>query len=176
MSFYFSPYSVDHKQSIMNQKIQVQDNQSVMSANKRPIKRCFLTVGATASFTSLIRAALSLQFLETLHRHNYTHLRIQYGKDGRKTFEDYVWVLPDDLKQKLDIDISGFDFRTDGLAEEMTAAKRGLTARSQELRSKKRNGDGTEKAQADVIEVGAEGCVISHAGRFHLYASTCFSL
>ncbi|KAK5075164.1 N-acetylglucosaminyldiphosphodolichol N-acetylglucosaminyltransferase catalytic subunit alg13 [Lithohypha guttulata] len=103
-------------------------------------KRCFVTVGATASFTSLIRAVLEPAFLETLHAQKYTELRIQYGKDGKKIFEDYIWVLPDDLKQKVQIEITGFDFRKDGLREEMLAARKG----------------GGQQ--------GAEGCVISHAG------------
>lgn len=104
-------------------------------------KRCFVTVGATASFTSLIRAVLEPAFLETLHAQKYTELRIQYGKDGKKIFEDYIWVLPDDLKQKVQIEITGFDFRKDGLREEMLTARKG----------------GGQQ--------GAEGCVISHAGK-----------
>lgn len=149
---------------MMGQNDQILQTETAMNADGRPIKRCFLTVGATASFTSLIRAALSPQFLEILYKHDYTHLRIQYGKDGRKIFEDHAWVLPEDLKQRLNIDISGFDFRTDGLAEEMTAAKKGLTAMESDSRRKKRTGDGTEKGQAEVIKAGVEGCVISHAG------------
>jgi len=108
-----------------------------------PIKRCFVTVGATASFTSLIRAVLEPQFLEALSQQNYTELRIQYGKGGKKTFDDYFWVLPDELKSSLGIAITGFDFDKDGLQEEMLAAKRVY---------------GKSKYQ------GVEGCAVSHAG------------
>lgn len=141
------------------------ETEITMKINDRdkPIKRCFITVGATASFTSLIRNALSTSFLETLHKHNYTHLRIQYGKDGQKVFEDYAWVLPDDLKQRLSIDISGFDFRKDGLKEEMLAAKRGLTVRGDN--PIKKTGNNEEDAETKEIKAGVEGCVISHAGK-----------
>ena len=111
--------------------------------NSSPTKRCFVTVGATASFTTLIRAVLELQFLEALRRQGYTELRVQYGKGGKKTFDDYTWLLPDEQKQKLGISITGFEFNKDGLQEEMLGAKRVY---------------GKSKHQ------GVEGCVISHAG------------
>ncbi|KAK5937480.1 N-acetylglucosaminyldiphosphodolichol N-acetylglucosaminyltransferase catalytic subunit alg13 [Knufia obscura] len=109
----------------------------------QPTKRCFVTVGATASFTSLIRAVLEPTFLEALGKEGYTELRMQFGKGGKKTFDDYSWVLPDELKQRLGISITGFDFNKDGLREEMLAAKRTY---------------GKSKY------AGVEGCVISHAG------------
>lgn len=110
----------------------------------QPTKRCFVTVGATASFTSLIRAVLEPTFLEALGKEGYTELRMQFGKGGKKTFDDYSWVLPDELKQRLGISITGFDFNKDGLREEMFAAKRTY---------------GKSKY------AGVEGCVISHAGK-----------
>lgn len=112
-------------------------------ADLRPTKRCLVTVGATAAFTSLIRTVLEQPFLESLRDQGYTELRVQYGKDGKKTFEDYLWVLSDDLKKRMNIAISGFDFDKNGLQEEMLAAKRVY---------------GRSKYQ------GVEGCVISHAG------------
>lgn len=112
-------------------------------ADARPPKRCFVTVGATASFTRLIRAVLEARFLDALAHQGYTELRVQYGKGGKKTFDDYFWVLPDELKTKLGIAITGFDFNKDGLQEEMLAAKR-VHKKSQYR--------------------GVEGCVISHAG------------
>lgn len=100
-------------------------------------KRCFVTVGATAAFIGLIRAVLEPTFLECLKKHGYTQLRIQYGKNGKKTFDDYFWVLSDE--QRAGIDITGFDFRKDGLKAEMLAVR------------------GRPN--------GSEGCVISHAGK-----------
>lgn len=112
-------------------------------ADARPPKRCFVTVGATASFTDLIRAVLEPQFLEALSQQGYTELRVQYGKGGNKTFDDYSWVLSDELRTRFGIAITGFDFNKDGLQEELLAAKR-VHGKSQYR--------------------GVEGCVISHAG------------
>lgn len=110
----------------------------------RPIKRCFVTVGATASFASLIQNVLQPSFLEALKAHDYTQLRIQYGKNGKKTFDDYHWVLSDDLKKSVGIEITGFEFNTSGLKEEMLGAKR---------------------VYSTSMTDGLEGCVISHAGQ-----------
>lgn len=110
-----------------------------------PTKRCFVTVGATASFTSLIQNVLQPTFLQALKQHKYTELRIQYGKNGKKTFDDYFWVLSDDFKESLGIQITGFEFNKTGLKEEVLAAKRVYTT-----------------SQMD----GVEGCVISHAGEY----------
>lgn len=103
----------------------------------RPQKRCFVTVGATAAFIGLIRAVLESSFLECLKTHGYTELRIQFGKNGKKTFDDYLWVLSDE--QRANINITGFDFKQNGLKDEMLAVR------------------GRPN--------GTEGCVISHAGK-----------
>lgn len=113
-------------------------------ATDNPTKRCFVTVGATASFIALIRKVLEPSFLVALQAQNYTQLRIQYGKDGKKTFDDYLWVLGEDIKKSSGIEITGFDFNINGLREEMLAAKRVYS---------------TSKMD------GLEGCVISHAGK-----------
>lgn len=115
----------------------------MMDSDPKPTKRCFVTVGATASFTRLVQNVLQPSFLEGLASQGYTQLRIQYGKNGKKTFDDYCWALDDRLKDQLGIEITGFDFDTGGLTEEMLAAKRVYT---------------TSKMD------GVEGCVISHAG------------
>lgn len=121
------------------------------NSKPKPMKRCFVTVGATASFISLIQKVLEPTFLEALRLHNYTELRIQYGKDGKKTFDDYCWLLGDELKQSLGIEITGFDFNKTGLKEEMLAAKRIYTRSTM---------------------AGLEGCVISHAGQY----TACYEL
>lgn len=98
-------------------------------------KICFVTIGATAAFDALIRAALSPLFLEALHSHSYTDLRLQYGKDGA--------TILDDFKARNGVthglNISGFAFNKQGLGVEMRAAKGGPN--------------------------GEEGVVISHAGK-----------
>jgi beta-1,4-N-acetylglucosaminyltransferase len=43
------------------------------------MKVCFVTTGATAPFTALIKAVLEPKSLETLLSQGYTHLLVQYG-------------------------------------------------------------------------------------------------
>ena len=104
----------------------------------KPRKVCFVTVGATASFDSLIMATLDPRFLEALKTHDYTDLRLQHGNDGQKMLEK-IGRSKDIMNEGVqDLTISGFDFNKQGLGSEMRAAK----------------GDGN----------GLEGVVISHAG------------
>ena len=101
-------------------------------------KRCFVTIGATAPFNSLVRACLEPEFHEALRKAGYTQLRIQYGdQNGQEVFNLYVEALKN---SKFDhgLDISGFAFKKEGLREEMRGVK-GLTPET-------------------------EGMVISHAG------------
>lgn len=105
------------------------------SEPSRPRKRCFVTIGATAPFDRLLQAVLAPTFLQTLVDHKYTELRIQYGKEGHAVFDQYMKSQPSSST----LDITGFGFKTEGLAEDMRAAKGG------------------------VVET-AEGAVISHAG------------
>lgn len=108
-------------------------------------KVCFVTVGATASFDSLIEATLSPQFLEALKTYHYTDLRLQYGNDGQKILEKFNSSKITMREGAHDLSIGGFDFNKQGLGSEMRAAK----------------GEGN----------GVEGVVISHAGT-HL--SLCY--
>jgi beta-1,4-N-acetylglucosaminyltransferase len=105
---------------------------------QRARKVCFVTIGATAAFDSLIKAALSPPFLGALQASGYTDLVLQHGEEGRAILEDFDatdWI---DIKATYGLTISGFDFKKQGLGQEMSAAKG-------------QNG-------------GAEGVVISHAG------------
>ena len=107
----------------------------MLSQKQKPQKVCFVTVGATASFDALIEATLSPPFLEALKKHDYTHLRLQHGKDGQKVLEGI-----DPARRGIqDLSISGFDFNKQGLGSEMRAAK----------------GEDDRR----------EGVVVSHAGR-----------
>lgn len=101
-------------------------------------KLCFVTIGATAAFDSLIKAVLSSEFLQRLHAFGYTDLRLQYGKDGYTILEDFRNRYGSKSEEEFGIHITGFDFNKIGLGSEMRAAK-GEGARS-------------------------DGVVISHAG------------
>ncbi len=111
---------------------------SIPVQTPRPQKVCFVTVGATASFDSLVKATLNPQFLESLKTHDYTDLRLQHGKDGEKVLEEFRRSKGTMGDAAQDLSISGFDFNKQGLGSEMRAAK----------------GEGND----------VEGVVISHAG------------
>lgn len=102
-------------------------------------KLCFVTIGATAGFDSLIRAVLSETFIQTLEAHSYTDLVVQYGKDENGVYRDFQEVIRDGSKTAGGLRIMGFGFNKVGLGQEMRAVKGGRD--------------------------GREGVVISHAGR-----------
>lgn len=102
-----------------------------------PRKVCFVTIGATASFASLIRTVLSPSFLTALEQQNYTDLLIQYGANGEALYAERMKHLQvSSFTSRLHI--KGFDLDQRGLAQWMRLAK---------------TGDG-----------GSEGIVVSHAG------------
>lgn len=107
-------------------------------ALERTPRTCFVTIGATARFDSLIQAVLSPPFLQSLHASGYTALILQHGTEGGRIYNDFVAANKAGSEGRHGLDISGFDFNKRGLGAEMQAAK-GRT--------------GT-----------AEGVVISHAG------------
>ncbi|KAJ5086805.1 hypothetical protein NUU61_008112 [Penicillium alfredii] len=86
------------------------------SAKSPTTKLCFVTVGATASFHGLLQQVLDLHFLATLSQFGYTHLLIQYGRDGRSVFETFLANNP---SERHGIIVEGFDFNTAGLTKEM---------------------------------------------------------
>ena len=101
-------------------------------------KLCFVTIGATAAFDSLIKTTLSPTFLEALQASGYTDLLLQHGKEGGAILKEFDIVNGTNSRTKYGLTINSFDFNTQGLGQEMRAAKG-------------QNG-------------GAEGVVISHAG------------
>lgn len=107
--------------------------------SSRPRKVCFVTIGATASFSTLIRATVSLSFCHSLEQNQYTDLIVQYGADGSSLFQSLVQDIDSD-KQGTNINVSGFGLDTSGLSQYMKLAKTG--------------GD----------DSGVEGLVVSHAG------------
>ncbi len=101
-------------------------------------KQCFVTVGATADFDTLIHATLSPHFLNALKANGYTDLRLQHGRNGTEILEKHAASARANDCGGPEINISGFDFNKQGLGQEMRAVK---------------GGDGA-----------LEGIVISHAG------------
>lgn len=104
-------------------------------------KVCFVTIGATASFDKLLEAVLKKAFLEALHHADYTDVIIQYGKEGGKAIYDRFNATERDYVERyLGIEVTGFDFNTKGLGQEMRRAK------------------------GDAQTGSREGLVVSHAG------------
>ena len=89
-------------------------------AQQQQQKLCFVSVGATASFAALIKTTLSPPFLSALQKQGYTELLVQYGEDGKDTFES----LSKQVKGS-DIKISGFALDKAGLGRYMRRAKGG---------------------------------------------------
>ena len=93
---------------------------------RSPPKVCFVTIGATAAFDSLIKAALDPVFLRALDKHQYTQLRLQHGKDGASLLQNELARLDVNEAVKAALSISGFDFNENGLQKEMVAAREGV--------------------------------------------------
>ena len=96
---------------------------STPQQQSKPRKLCFVTIGATAAFDSLIEAVLSPELLQCLHDFGYTDLLLQYGKDGHTILEDFRSRLGTKSEENFGIQITGFDFNKKGLGSEMRAAK-----------------------------------------------------
>lgn len=90
---------------------------SIIRDERAPQKLCFVTIGATAGFDSLIRAAINPEFLRALKDCGYTDLRLQHGKTGHSILQELR------LHENFGIRISGFDFNKQGLGDEMRSAK-----------------------------------------------------
>ena len=97
-----------------------------MDGSKCQQKLCFVTIGATATFDSLIRAALDPAFLRVLKENEYTDLRLQYGKDGASILKEFKATIVRDGKTQPALNVTGFDFNKHGLSSEMRAAKDGV--------------------------------------------------
>lgn len=91
--------------------------------DRSPRKVCFVTIGATAPFDALLTSVLDQPFLETLSQNKYTTLLIQYGKEGRTVFDDFVTKFPTGMPERYGLDIQGFDFKKDGLLPEMRSTQ-----------------------------------------------------
>lgn len=127
-------------------------SQPTQQHSKMTSKLCFLTVGATASFTALIEAAVSPTFLAALEAQGYTELSVQYGQDGKQLFEKCKAAASAASSK---VNVTGFDLDRLGLGKHMRRAKGGSGS----------NSTSTSKESAQ------EGVVISHAGKLGLSCS-----
>ncbi|KEF62989.1 uncharacterized protein A1O9_00964 [Exophiala aquamarina CBS 119918] len=93
-------------------------------------KRCFVTIGATAPFDSLIRAVLHPDFIGALHAAGYVELRVQYGShEGETIFQSRLKELATSVDDRR-LEITGFGFNKYGLRDEISAVQ-GFTEESQ---------------------------------------------
>lgn len=100
--------------------------QPIAGSNSCPDKVCFVTVGATAGFPKLITEVLSEPFMQALLDAGYTKLNIQYGKDGETIFKDALSAVGELVNPKgTKLEVSGFDFKIDGLVPDMKAVQPG---------------------------------------------------
>ncbi|GAB1316261.1 N-acetylglucosaminyldiphosphodolichol N-acetylglucosaminyltransferase catalytic subunit alg13 [Madurella fahalii] len=119
------------------QRVDGRDDQTNLDAEhpSLPGRRCFVTVGATASFRALIEEVSSPSFLQCLAEHGYTRLDVQCGPDYQ-LFEQRINSLRDEDKHGIEIGMFAY---TDAMADYMLACR-------------------------GEIGVRPAGCVISHGG------------
>ncbi|KAL9053726.1 MAG: hypothetical protein Q9162_004600 [Coniocarpon cinnabarinum] len=154
---------------------------STSATTSRPAKLAFLTTGATAPFPSLLRSALQPTFIAALAQHGYTDFLLQYGTGGAAVLD--TCISPDDEGKRVfnGVRIAGFDFRSDGLKDELLAAKGPIHKASADVsnvKDKKRKDpsrrSGNEGEANPTQDMAAskhaqnteavEGVVITHAG------------
>lgn len=112
------------------------------NTDARRTKLCFVTIGATAGFNSLVREVLTAPFLAALAANNYTDLMVQHGRNAETLFTDWKAVNGLAVEQTYGVYVTGFPYNLDGLGEELRAVKK----------------DGSSRRE--------EGVVISHAGMY----------
>jgi beta-1,4-N-acetylglucosaminyltransferase len=93
------------------------------------VKICYVTVGATATFPALIKAALLPDTVYELLKQNYTHLVIQYGDaEGKAVYDEASEQLKGFLDAEMQdfrrrLEIRGYSFKKGGLLKEFQLAK-----------------------------------------------------
>ncbi len=102
-----------------------------------PGRRCFVTVGATAGFASLLKEVASVGFIQALARHGYGVLEVQCGPD-LAFFNTRVARVTDE--ERRGVVVRSFDY-TDEMDKHIIACR-------------------------GEMDVRPAGCVISHAGGF----------
>ena len=97
-----------------------------MGESERSKKVCFVTIGATAAFDSLLKAVLNPAFLKALEKFEYTDLRLQYGTNGASILSEYSEKEKFASLSNFKVNVTGFDFKKEGLGAEMKAARDGV--------------------------------------------------
>ena len=117
-------------------------------------KLCFVTVGATAPFDTLVQAVQAPRFISALEANGFTNLLIQHGHKGQ--------VVP--TKEVGGVRISSFDFRQDNIQREVTAAKGDISKAKAASRGSASKLEGLDFGSNWQDATWEEGVVISHAG------------
>lgn len=112
-----------------------------MELEKERHKLCFVTIGATAPFGSLLSNVFQESFFTALKEHGYTDLLVQHGKEGQAIYEQFAKDHPPEDPLRSGISVKGFTFNKRGLSQEMGFAK--------------------ENKEMDY----EEGMILSHAGK-----------
>ncbi|CAN9083141.1 unnamed protein product [Alternaria alternata] len=89
-------------------------------------KLCFVTTGATAPFTELIKSVLNPACLDALRESGFTHLLVQYGsaKDVYQDSSMLAQAYMRDSKSTQDLIIDGIGFNPDGLQSQFQLVQR----------------------------------------------------
>lgn len=128
---------------------------------QRKRKTCFVTIGATTGFQTLMTAVMTPEFILALNKYKYSHLILQHGADGHERFKlaeeqtgRIMSTFPnsDSAAAWRSIKITGFGMDPAGLDDYFKLAK-GLASKDD-----------------------AEGLVISHAGECLVYLVPCVRL
>ncbi|KAE9961434.1 hypothetical protein BLS_002109 [Venturia inaequalis] len=93
-------------------------------------KVIFVTIGATASFPSLIRAVLSPSFLHAASSHGYTELIIQFGRGGEALFRESC--VQAQKEGPYGLTVEGFDLTDDMMGEMRVVKASGRESRERE--------------------------------------------
>ena len=91
-------------------------------SDQRQQKTCFVTIGATAAFTDLIKAVLSADFCKALEAQGYTHLLVQYGQGGEPLYDRSLQQLHS-VHSSSQLKVGGFGLDQSGLRQYMIEAK-----------------------------------------------------
>ena len=85
-------------------------------AGKKLTKNCLITVGATAPFPELVRAALQPEILAKFKEQGFTRITLQCG-DSEKYFHE---LAPKDAEG---LELQAFQFKKEGLHGDIFACK-----------------------------------------------------
>ena len=115
---------LDNEQDLSKDEQESSGNEQKLSESEREIsKNAFVTVGATASFETLVRAVLNPAFLKQLRLAGYTNLVVQHGDDKNDVVKTFNRICPPGTNGRHGIWIEMFDFKRGGLYDEFAKAQ-----------------------------------------------------